>query len=182
MSIVSCRHCCERLSAFLDSELPAEELAEIRSHLERCAACNIEYRALAETKRALASLGARVSREEIERLLQTDVGDAVRRYASMPVSPRTITAAILSLIGLCVATARFTTRESSRPLPEGAYLVSQPGPYGSVRYSILEVRSVHPLPAETCIAMPSNAMLFCAPAPPPANNKGFFFQASFTTH
>ena len=179
---MSCRFCRERLSAYLDSELSDHEKTEVQSHLECCAACQGEYRTLRETKQALASLGARVSREEIERLLQTDVGEAVRRYANMPVSPRTVAAAILSVIGLCVATARFTTRESSRPLPEGAYLVSQPGPYGSVRYSILEVRSVHPLPAETCISMPSNAMLFCAPTPPPANHKGFFFQASFTTH
>ena len=181
---MSCRHCRERLSAFLDSELPTNELAEIRSHLECCAACAVEYRALSETKCALASLGARVSREEIERLLQTDVGDAVRRYASMSVSPRTITAAILSVIGLCVATARIATRESLRgtPLPEGAYLVSQPGPSGTVRYSILEVRNIHPLPNETCISMPSNGMLFCVPPPQTTNHKGFFFQASFTTH
>lgn len=179
-----CRHCRQRLSAFLDSELPSQELAEIRNHLESCTACNLEYRTLAETKRALASLGARVSRDEIERLLQTDVGDAVRRYATMPVSPRTIAAAILSVIGLCVATARITTRESRRgtPLPEGAYLVSQPGPYGSTRYSLLEVRNIHPLPAETCISMPSNGMLFCAPPPTVANHRGFFFQASFSAH
>jgi anti-sigma factor RsiW len=89
---MSCRFCRERLSAYLDSELCDQEKGEVQSHLECCAACQVEYRALRETKQALASLGARVSREEIERLLQTDVGEAVRRYASMPVSPRTVTA------------------------------------------------------------------------------------------
>lgn len=181
---MTCRCCRDLLSAYLDSELAADERAGVQSHLETCAACNVEYRALAETKRALASLGARVSREEIERLLQTDVGETVRRYANMPVSPRTITAAILSVIGLCVATARITSRESRRgtPLPEGAYLISQPDLSGKMHYSILEVRNIPPMPAETCILVPSNGMLFCAPTPPPANRNSFYFQASFTTH
>ena len=174
----------------------------MQSHLECCAACQVEYRALRETKQALASLGARVSREEIERLLQTDVGEAVRRYANMPISPRTFTAAILSVIGLCVATARVATRESRRgaPMPEGAYLIVQPdGPVGSTRFSVLEFHPLSVTSAETCISLPNaNSVMqpavYCGtlsavPSPVPVQRTqrtliqhSFFFQASLSTH
>ncbi|WP_343075957.1 anti-sigma factor family protein [Armatimonas rosea] len=198
---MSCRHCRERLSAYLDSELSPDEREGVQSHLDSCAACTVEYRALAETKRALASLGARVSREEIERLLQTDVGETVRRYANMPVSPRTITAAILSVIGLCAVTARLTTRESRRgtPLSEGGYLVIQPDtPQATMAFSVLEVSSHQHLLAsqnniaETCYVVPAESSvlrpaIYCGtvyalPTPPPQTNRHrFYFQASFTT-
>ena len=191
---MSCRFCRERLSAYLDSELSDPEKTEVQSHLECCAACQVEYRALRETKQALASLGARVSREEIERLLQTDVGEAVRRCANMPVSPRTVAAAILSVIGLCVATARVATREARRgtPNPEGTYLVVQPeGPQGSGRFSVLEVHPISTTAAETCVAFPTDSSvmqpaiycgtLYTVPTPTPVRHTTFFFQASFAT-
>lgn len=197
-----CRFCRERLSAYLDSELSDHERIEVQSHLECCAACQTEYRALRETKHALASLGARVSREEIERLLQTDVGEAVRHYANMPISPRTFAAAILSVIGLCVATARVATRESRRgtPVPEGAYLIMQPdGPAVSARFSVLELHPLSTTSAETCISLPNGnsvmqpavycGTLSAVPSPAPVTamprsvvKHSFFFQASFTTH
>lgn len=196
---MTCRTCRDRLSAYLDAELSADESAGVQEHLAQCSCCSAEYRALSETKRALASLGARVSREEIERLLQTDVGETVRRYANMPVSPRTITAAILSVIGLCVATARLTTREGRRgtPLSEGGYLVVQPqGPQSSMAFSVLEYAPLpaQPISAETCIIVPSHdsvlrptvycGTLYALPTPPPPPRpatRSFFFQASFTT-
>jgi hypothetical protein len=191
--MVSCRFCRERLSAYLDSELCDQEKGDVQSHLEHCTACQVEYRALRETKQALASLGARVSREEIERLLQTDVGEAVRHYASMPVSPRTVTAAIFSVIALCVATARVATRESRHgtPIPEGAYLLMPAHSLsGSATFSMFPIASNNTEPAETCVAVPnSNSVmqpviycgtLYTTPTPAPVR-RGFFFQASFTT-
>ncbi|WP_309721933.1 zf-HC2 domain-containing protein [Armatimonas sp.] len=190
---MSCRFCRERLSAYLDSELCDQEKGEVQSHLECCAACQVEYRALRETKQALASLGARVSREEIERLLQTDVGEAVRRYASMPVSPRTVTAAIFSVIALCVATARVATRESRRgaPLPEGAYLLMEPSSSSSNRvFSMFPMHTNSAESVETCVSVPnSNSVmqpaiycgtLYVTPTPAPVR-RAFFFQASFST-
>ncbi len=191
---MSCRFCRQRLSAYLDSELSDHEKTEVQSHLECCAACQVEYRALRDTKQALASLGGRVSREEIERLLQTDVGEAVRRYANMPVSPRTVAAAILSVIALCVATARVATRETRRgtPLPEGSYLVMQPDDaQGNTRFSVLEVHHISPSPGETCVVGPTDSSvmqpaiycgtLYNVPTPAPIRRTAFFFQASFTT-
>lgn len=124
-----CRHCRGLLSAYLDSELQDEEMWEVRSHLDHCSACQTELRSLRETKCALASLGARVSREEIERLLQTDVGEAARHIANMPVSPRTVAAAFLSLFGVWIASTRLATHDdrSGAPLPEGAYQVTVSG-------------------------------------------------------
>lgn len=194
---MSCRYCRDRLSAYLDSELNSEELAQVQGHLDSCQACFAEYRALSETKRALASLGARCSREEIERLLQTDVGEAVRHYANMPVSPRTVAAAILSFLGIWVATTRLTTREGEHgaPLPEGAYLVpvSQeemaPGFVGhSVILSVVEVRSDPALP-QTCMMVPMGtsvvgpSVMLCAPPPRPLRppvppRSAWFFSAT----
>lgn len=178
---MSCRYCRERLSAYLDSELNPEELAQVQGHLDSCQACFAEYRALSETKRALASLGARCSRDEIERLLQTDVGEAVRRYANMPVSPRTVAAAILSFLGIWVATTRLTSREGRHgaPLPDGAYLVpisQEQAPQAfngaSVILSVVEVRTA-PMPPQACMLVPMGAsvvgpsVMLCAPPPQP---------------
>lgn len=202
---MSCRYCRERLSAFLDAELSTEELQQVQAHLDACASCNTEYRALSETKCALASLGARVSREEIERLLQTDVGEAVRRYAAMPVSPRTVAAAILSLVGLWLATTRLTGREDRQgaPLPEGAYLipvsqesVEMASVGGGLMLSAVEVRSFsRPLIGnqETCMMVPMTASvmgptaLFCGPVPRPVRTslsmqQALVFTPSFMTH
>lgn len=200
---MSCRYCRERLSAFLDSELNSEEREQVQAHLDVCSSCHTEYRALTETKNALASLGARVSREEIERLLQTDVGEAVRRYASLQVSPRTVAAAVLSFMGLWLATARLTGREDRHgaPLPEGAYLMPQEAT--ALAYAgngfILSVVEVRPVPrlllggAETCRMVPMEAsiigssVMFCAPAPRPVRmpisvRQTIFFAPAFVLH
>ena len=200
---MSCRYCRERLSAYLDSELNAEELEQVQVHLDACTSCHREYRALAETKSALACLGARVSRDEIERLLQTDVGEAVRHYASMPVSPRTVAAAILSFLGLWLATARLTGREDRHgaPQPDGAYFMPQeatPMAYAGNGF-ILSVVEVRPIPrllmggAETCRLVPMEAslmgpsMVYCAPVPRPVRlsatvRQTFLLVPSLTAH
>lgn len=194
---MSCRYCRERLSAFLDSELNVDELEQVQAHLDVCSRCHAEYRALAETKSALACLGARASRDEIERLLQTDVGEAVRHYASLPVSPRTVAAAILSFLGLWLATARLTGREDRHgaPLPDGAYLMPQeatPMAYAGNGFT-LSIVEVRPVPrilmggGETCRLVPMEtsimepAVVYCAPAPRPIHLPVSIRQAIFLT-
>lgn len=44
------------LSAYLDSELPGEEMLRIRAHLHECEACRAEQEALRQTRRLMQSL------------------------------------------------------------------------------------------------------------------------------
>ncbi|MFM7321781.1 MAG: anti-sigma factor family protein [Armatimonadota bacterium] len=120
---MQCRRIENLLSAFLDGELDRDEAWAVENHLARCAACREEYRSLQATKHVLASLARRSSRSELERLLATDVGTLAREAAHYPVSPRTVAAALLSIVGLWAA-SRQLARSDDRlgpPLPEQAY-------------------------------------------------------------
>jgi len=50
-----CEPCRENLSAYLDAELPDEDAARIRHHVEACPACRGELAALVRTREALAA-------------------------------------------------------------------------------------------------------------------------------
>jgi hypothetical protein len=45
------------LSAYLDSELPGEEMLRIRDHLHRCEGCRAEHEAVSQTRRLMRALG-----------------------------------------------------------------------------------------------------------------------------
>jgi len=46
---MNCESCQQRLSAFLDGELSADETREVNEHLIRCERCRTEHDSLAET-------------------------------------------------------------------------------------------------------------------------------------
>jgi len=82
----------------------------VRTHIEECPSCRLEYLSLSDTKRLLASLAHRASRAEIEALLQCDSapGGASSATGNSPfrgaLRPRPLAAtAILSLAGLWLA-------------------------------------------------------------------------------
>jgi len=82
----------------------------VRTHIEECPSCRLEYLSLSDTKRLLASLAHRASRAEIEALLQCDSapGNASNATGNSPfrgaLRPRPLAAtAILSLAGLWLA-------------------------------------------------------------------------------
>ena len=120
---MQCRRIENLLSAYLDGELDRDEAWAVDNHLARCAACREEYRSLQATKQVLANLARRSSRGDLERLLATDVRTLANEVAHYPVSPRTVAAALLSIIGLWAA-SRQLARSDDRigpPLPEQAY-------------------------------------------------------------
>lgn len=63
---MTCRRCQKSISAYIDRELRADEMRDMQSHLERCAACQREYQSLLDTKRLLSGLAAKMPREELE--------------------------------------------------------------------------------------------------------------------
>jgi hypothetical protein len=187
---MQCRQCRGLLSAFLDSELCQEEMWQVRTHLDLCCPCQSEFRSLKETKCALASLGARVSRDDIDRLLQTDVGEAARRIASMPVSPRTVTAAFLSLFGVWLVSTRLTTHDDRTgvPLPDGAYrqlppvlLVSECSSCSlvAVPSHVTQTTSVYEIaPSMLPTPVPEFPASFNSNAPARSTRRTFFVQTS----
>jgi hypothetical protein len=88
----------------MDSELSQGEMEAVREHLMCCSACRLEHETLIQTKRAVASLASRVSRDEIARLL---ADAAVENRSPRPlfgkINPIAATA-FLSLAGLWLAT------------------------------------------------------------------------------
>jgi hypothetical protein len=88
----------------MDAELAQGEMEAVQEHLVFCSACRLEHETLVHTKRAVASLANRVSRDEIARLL----ADAEAEKSTAPpfhwkVAPVAATA-FLSLAGLWLAT------------------------------------------------------------------------------
>ena len=121
--MMQCRRIGSLLSAFLDGELDEEESWAVQAHLDRCSHCRAEHQALLETKQALVALGRRTPRADLERLLQTEVREVARQVANYPISPRTLAAALLTLIGVWAATTQLGHHDDRHgpPLPEGAY-------------------------------------------------------------
>jgi anti-sigma factor RsiW len=65
---MECRQVQERLSAWLDGELPEAVGADLEAHLERCAACRREWRQMKALESALGNLVAPVPEGLAERV------------------------------------------------------------------------------------------------------------------
>lgn len=65
----ACEQVQERLSAWLDGELTAEERRQVAGHLKGCAACSRELEALAQLDAALGTLAAPLPDKLPERVL-----------------------------------------------------------------------------------------------------------------
>lgn len=127
---MNCRKVNSLLSAYIDAELPKEDMEAVGEHLIRCSGCRLEHETLMQTKRAVASLANRVSREEIVRLLaaaETDT-QAVANWG-MPVHWKVSSVAVtiaFSLAGLWLATSSLDSpRDWHR---SGAYAEFEPLP------------------------------------------------------
>ena len=53
MRSLTCEEAAERLHTFLDRELNAEEVAEVRTHLKNCAECHNKFRFEAHFRRVV---------------------------------------------------------------------------------------------------------------------------------
>jgi len=120
---MNCRRIENLLSAYLDGELDEDEKRSVDVHLSRCGACQREIAALSQTKQVLAALAGRTPRSELERLLTTDVSVVANRVAHHLVSPRTIAAALLSVLGIWAASRQLARSDNfyGPPLPSSAY-------------------------------------------------------------
>lgn len=89
---MNCQISQNSLSAYLDRELPGDEMLSVRSHVERCAECQAELESLRRMKSALGSLPMAEPREGLE-------SEILRRVrAEQPAAPRVP-------MGLMVATS-----------------------------------------------------------------------------
>lgn len=112
------------LSAYLDGELDPDEVRVVESHLARCSGCRRELTLLGETKQVLASLARRSCPTDWERVLSTDVGVVARRAAHHLVSPRTVVALVLSVVGIWLASGQLDRAEKfpGASLPASAHV------------------------------------------------------------
>ena len=79
---MNCRHVLNTLSAYIDRELPGEEMLSVRSHLERCPDCLQEMESLKEIKTSLNALPMHEPRVDL-------ASDILRQiHASEPEAPR----------------------------------------------------------------------------------------------
>ena len=111
--VLSDDHEGDRLSAYLDGELPTEEAAAIVTHLTTCRRCREELHDLDRSRTAVRSLpGLEVPGLPIR-------PDAPRRSHLRPVRPRAMVAATAGL----VAVLALLTTITSRPPDPGVTLV-----------------------------------------------------------
>ncbi len=176
---MQCRRIENLLSAYLDGELDRDEAWAVENHLSRCSACREEYRSLQATKNVLASLARRSSRSELDRLLAADVGTLARDAVNYAVSPRTVAAVVLSIVGLWAA-SRQLARSDDRlgpPLPEQAYR--------PVVVPIPESETYPAAPPASCLLVvgspaPESAPLQPAPYRPGSASTGSTMPAAYT--
>ena len=119
---MSCETVRERLSAYVDGELPPGEAAEIAEHLTTCAACGREYEAVLETVRTLREGLVRyrapdVLRARVRAALREEPAAAgvrvVRRGRGVPW--RAVAAAVIVAVGSSGLTMIAAGRRPSRP-------------------------------------------------------------------
>ncbi len=138
---LNCRKASSLLSAYIDRELTGAEMLDIRAHVEECEGCRAEQESLSHTKRLLSSLTYTTPRAELEQLLVVraervanpsfldrimppEWSDAmlwrwegIGNLASPRLRPLAATA-LLSLAGLCLATARVNQPGDESPFGE----------------------------------------------------------------
>src|SRR5215217_3965191 len=81
---MNCAATRERLSAYVDGELPPDEAAAVAEHLTSCAACALEYGAVLETVRTLRE---GLVRHRAPDVLRARVRAAIRDERSAPAAP-----------------------------------------------------------------------------------------------
>jgi Putative zinc-finger len=116
-------HPAERLSAFLDAELPEAEAREIQEHLEGCPACRSQLAELALVGDAARQLGVSAPDGYFEALpgrIRRRLRP--RRLAAPPVWAWAAAAAVLlAVLTPLVGRDPFATRRASTPLPQTAH-------------------------------------------------------------
>jgi len=163
---LNCRKVSSLLSAYIDRELTGEEMLDIRGHLGTCSVCRAEQESLVQTKRLLSSLALQTPRAELEQLLVvhaerettpsllsrvlppewTDAmlfrWEGVGNLGSPRLRPLAATA-VLSLAGLCLATAS----------------VSGPSDEGGASEMTSRAFAVYASPNETLMTVPTAPMI-----------------------
>jgi hypothetical protein len=159
----------ERLSAYLDGELPAGERAEVEAHLATCAACAARLASLAAVDAAFASLPAEAPDGYFESL-PSRVSTRLREEPRRP--PRRLPVwawAAAAVLVLSVVTPLTLRRSGVPPTPAGAPAIESrpardegsagPGPTPA---------APAPAPAPAAArAATTKAPAAAAPAPPP---------------
>lgn len=155
---MNCRKASSLLSAYIDRELTGMEMLEVRAHVEECDGCRAEQESLSHTKRLLSSLSYTTPRAELEQLLVVRAQRAaapslmdrimppewanamlwrwegIGNLASPRLRPLAATA-ILSLTGLCLATASLNQPGDESPfgdLPTAQNFAVYVGPTGTL--------------------------------------------------
>nr|WP_272700028.1 zf-HC2 domain-containing protein [Desulfovibrio sp. Fe33] len=103
-----CRNCHTRLSAYLDGELPEQELRNMQRHLDGCAACRARLAELEALEAPLAALDtpampgdlefrimARASREYFDTRGQSRFREIARRWLGMTATASALTVGLL---------------------------------------------------------------------------------------
>lgn len=70
---VNCYKINRMISAYIDQELSASQMQQVRAHLEVCEACASEYTSLEQTKMLLGCLKGKTPRPEIESAILTRI-------------------------------------------------------------------------------------------------------------
>lgn len=125
---MNCKTVQTRLSSYLDRELPANDMMEIRAHLHECADCQDEERALRSLKSILS--GARAPEPPAD--LAERLTAAVMAEREPVVSRRGFKLSAFSFAGVavCSMAMTFVVLSSLRPVEASASAPSKSKPDG----------------------------------------------------
>lgn len=118
-----CDEVCGKLVPYVDSELPAAELAEFESHLRGCAACAAEALELLQTKKAIRAAGTRYVPTPEFRLRMEQSLRAKRKPSWLNIRfPRLALAAVAAMLLIASVTVWVNHSEREHELTEIADL------------------------------------------------------------
>lgn len=128
-----CREARDRLSDYLDNDMPPAARGELEDHLQACAACREEHRLLASTCRLLANLGTTPCPVDFTKLA-TEATLRTRSRWTFPSLPAALAAATVA--AALVAAVWQWQQPLTTPEPPG------PAPRVIVR-DVAEVEELH---------------------------------------
>jgi len=129
---MNCRYVHARLSAYIDGELPGNEMLAIRSHVSRCSECEQEEKELRSCKRLMGAMPLMVPSDGFEdrllRAVRTSEPKALV-WRSLRFAPYVTAVAAVALVAVLVGRVKQDSQPNANPAVSQSFELSRDQAY-----------------------------------------------------